>query len=990
MKWFFGFLWFWLWWKTGETSVPLSEINLLYTLYNLTHGEKWLWREKRGPIWNFTITNNISEVNPCNTAGEFWQGITCSSTPSLCSQRTCSIIKLDLERYGLRDQLPMLWDDLSYLTHLDLSDNRLTGHFPFILPPTLQFLDLSDNQLTNSIPQTFGFLTDLEYFDIESNLLSQYLPSTIVYLTSLSYLSIYTNHFSGSLPSNIGLMISLEDVDIEDNYFAGIIPSSFGALHHLTALDISSNCFSQTIPSEFGFLSVLAFLTVEGNLLTGSLPSTIGCLTALTQFELERNFFTGAIPSEIGYLSHVEILTFYQNSFSGTLPESISLMSSVSFLELSSNFFSGQMPPLSQLTELQIFSAFSNLLSSTVPCDFVMLSKLSYLDLSHNSLDTFCEQLSFPTKLERLEISWNNIQGSIPTTLFSNLVRVEFLDLAGNFLTGQIPSNIDVMTRLGHFDVGQNRLAGSIPPSVSSLTQLVQLYLPENHLNGRIDKVFASAPNMSLISVDLSSNTFEGIIPDELFMLLNLKVLALTSNCFYGSIPPTICESKLLEVISMDGLGAASGCASGIEMIFNNLVTGQIPACLWSFQNLSILSFSGNGLTGTLPIAPLSRSLLNLTLSHNHLSGALPSSLQSQGFRHLDLSYNKLRGEFHGGSKTSHSSRTKLILEVNRLSGSLSGLNLQNDTYLNILTGNIFACDFIPNDDIDSKSYSCGSLMLDEAIIGTCIVISSVVLFYWIFRFRLLPGSATWISQMSNYYTVLSQVNLYIISKELQELSASMNFLQYIEKITIIIVTCCLVFPLPAYALRWGRNSDYSTHNHLYRWSATAAYLTGRIPSVMLIVSWMLTIAVFVYLVRKMKGSSGGRSVLTAMSDSLPLRQSWNLFEWKKALLEKSLTILIVLINMLSIGILNATYILSTTQQNSSVTDFWIKVAVAIFKVLWNALYLPLLDSSKHPQRLKIIIRVFNSIIIPFVATALSSPSCFQVITVNPLLLSNL
>jgi hypothetical protein len=159
------------------------------------------------PIWNFSNP----DLNPCSISGEHWQGISCSFPPIICANISCSITHLDLERYGLQHELTVHWKELSLLTHLDLSDNRLTGNFPLFLPSTLLFLDLSDNQLSNSIPASLGESINLSYLDLESNMLWHSLPSTIVHLSSTHIIEhLFTNQFSGALPVDIGLMTSLE------------------------------------------------------------------------------------------------------------------------------------------------------------------------------------------------------------------------------------------------------------------------------------------------------------------------------------------------------------------------------------------------------------------------------------------------------------------------------------------------------------------------------------------------------------------------------------------------------------------------------------------------------------------------------------------------------------------------------------------------------------------------------------------------------------
>ena len=99
------------------------------------------------------------------------------------------------------------------------------------------------------------------------------------------------------------------------------------------------------------------------------------------------------------------------------------------------------------------------------------------------------------------------------------------------------------------------------------------------------------------------------------------------------------------------------------------------------------------------------------TAAHNHISGTIPDILQAQDFTNLDLSYNKLTGEYnharssHGHEESNHTSDQEIVLHVNRLSGPLSATTY---SVTRILDGNLFGCDFIPDEDENADSYACG------------------------------------------------------------------------------------------------------------------------------------------------------------------------------------------------------------------------------------------------------------------------------------------
>lgn len=96
-----------------------AEYQALWSLYNFTNGEDWLWRpNSTGAPWSFS---SLSNSDPCNIP---WQGVVCNST---CTVGPCTILALNLTSYGLHGKLP---DDLRNLTHLEalyLTYNSISG-----------------------------------------------------------------------------------------------------------------------------------------------------------------------------------------------------------------------------------------------------------------------------------------------------------------------------------------------------------------------------------------------------------------------------------------------------------------------------------------------------------------------------------------------------------------------------------------------------------------------------------------------------------------------------------------------------------------------------------------------------------------------------------------------------------------------------------------------------------------------------------------------
>mmetsp|Transcript_29808 Transcript_29808/g.45696 ORF Transcript_29808/g.45696 Transcript_29808/m.45696 type:complete len:730 (-) Transcript_29808:93-2282(-) len=100
------------------------------------------------------------------------------------------------------------------------------------------------------------------------------------------------------------------------------------------------------------------------------------------------------------------------------------------------------------------------------------------------------------------------------------------------------------------------------------------------------DEVSRSVRNVEdVLSIDLALNDLRGSIPQELFLLSNLKSLFLNDNQLTGYIPTLISKLSNLERI----------------WIQDNELEGIIPAELWLMENITFLSAHSNFLSGIIP-----------------------------------------------------------------------------------------------------------------------------------------------------------------------------------------------------------------------------------------------------------------------------------------------------------------------------------------------------------------------------------------------------
>ena len=134
------------------------------------------------------------------------------------------------------------------------------------------------------------------------------------------------------------------------------------------------------------------------------------------------------------------------------------------------------------------------------------------------------------------------------TTRSGHVVQI---DLAGNHLVGELPSDLGNLRHLEALDLRWNTLWGTIPDSVGELVKLETLLLSGNELTGDIPEVFGSMP--ALKRLDLSYNSLSGEIPAALGRSRTLQALGLQHNQLIGSLPQELSRIGTLQRLIANG-----------------------------------------------------------------------------------------------------------------------------------------------------------------------------------------------------------------------------------------------------------------------------------------------------------------------------------------------------------------------------------------------------------------------------------------------------
>ncbi|KAB2033063.1 hypothetical protein ES319_D05G422800v1 [Gossypium barbadense] len=654
----------------GEVPSQVSHLSKLVSL-NLSWIGQQLTIDKHALEG---LVHNLTEVRYL-----FLDGINMASVNAQVFMNLSSSLRsLSLSGCDLQGKFPKNIFDLPNLNLLNFGDNQLSGQIPRLLGNLLQLtsLDLSLNQLN----EVTAF-PNLKFLYLDNNLLSGTLPSWLYTAPSLDSIGLSQNQFSGHIKEFQSK--SLEWIALENNKLQGPLPSSIFQLLNLTRLFLSSNNLSGVIEFRmFSNLPNLDLLDLSYNSLslTSNTTSTVNhilpnltmlflssCnlsefpqflkgLKRLEMLDLSCNKLQGKIPQWMQEVGNVS-LTFLNVSHNSLTEVEHFPWNNIAVLDLSSNLIRGNLPiPASKIN---VFLISNNSFNGEVSSLICNASDLEILDLSHNNLSGTIPQCfgNLSNSLEFLNLKKNKFYGTIPPT-FAEGCQLSNFNLNGNLLEGPLTPSILNCNDLEVLDLGNNKINDTFPHWLGSLPQLQVLVLKSNHMHGSLRvNSSKSSPFFSKIQIfDLSSNYFSGPLPvryiNSFKAIINLEKIGSTvsymgvNDGFYTYSIGIVIKGQYMELVKIFTVWM-------IIDLSNNQFEGGIPEVFGKLNLLKGLNLSHNNLNGGIPTSIGNLTSLEwLDLSSNRLSGTIPNRLADLPFlSSFNVSENQLHGQIPQGKQ---------------------------------------------------------------------------------------------------------------------------------------------------------------------------------------------------------------------------------------------------------------------------------------------------------------------------------------------------
>ncbi|XWS57239.1 hypothetical protein CRYUN_Cryun09bG0157300 [Craigia yunnanensis] len=232
--------------------------------------------------------------------------------------------------------------------------------------------------------------------------------------------------------------------------------------------------------------------------------------------------------------------------------------------------------------------------------------------------------------LEYLDLGNNQISDAFPSWL-GTLPELNILILCSNALSGMIgdPESNFVFPKLRIIDLSHNRFNGTLPSGYFERWNTMRsVDVRNSSVNYMLEYLYMAinvvyVPRYYAYSMTITN---KGIQMEYPKIIRTLVAIDLSSNRFDGEIPESIGNLKELHLLNFS----------------NNILVDRIPLAIAKLTNLEALDLSQNKLAGRIPweFSTQLNFLDVLNFSHNHLTGPIPQGQQFNTFESSSFNGN--------------------------------------------------------------------------------------------------------------------------------------------------------------------------------------------------------------------------------------------------------------------------------------------------------------------------------------------------------------
>ena len=420
----------------------------------------------------------------------------------------------------------------------------------------------------------------------------------------------------------------------------------------LQRLDLSGTGTTGTIPSGMGALGELQVLVLSDNALIGPIPHSYGNLVSLRHLSLDKNQLSGPIPVALAGLSHLATLRLGGNDFTGCLPPSLRNVTDTDVGTLGlEDCTVDNSDAVDRAALVALYNATGG--SSWTRQD----NWLSGAPIS----EWEGVRVNDGGRVTDLFLPGNNLTGELPLDI-GLLSRLQALEVPGNSLSGELPATMGILTELNSFSHAGNQFSGCYPrghypndhypnrihPFIERCERsrfeqpgtaegdraaLVAFYHATGGSNWADDTGWLTDQPMDqwhgiqtvggrVTDIDLKDNSLTGTLPTELGNLGALTAFEVGTSSYR-------CNRDGCTPSSADG----------------NRISGPIPDSMRKLKSLSELNLSANPLTGEIPawLGELPR-LTEIGLGGLRLTGSIPDEWAGLNILSVDVRNNRIEG----------------------------------------------------------------------------------------------------------------------------------------------------------------------------------------------------------------------------------------------------------------------------------------------------------------------------------------------------------